>query len=189
LIQKLEGFDKYIVIAGFRNVKIKDIDKFLIVVKEKTGNACVQFLNAKLVASWQHLYFAALNAVNAFKSKLNISNNLSIEILLYACARTQIKEAVKLIGIHPSSSEVAVVIVTNTCNEASSLLDAISAMLIGSSQDDGLLELTDDKVGDIKKLFEISHVELEAKVEKKYGEKEALLDLVIEHVALLVTQR
>ncbi|MFQ6087071.1 MAG: KEOPS complex subunit Cgi121, partial [Candidatus Bathyarchaeia archaeon] len=166
-----------------------EVDNFFILVKEKTGNACVQFFDAKLVAGWQHLYFAALNAANAFRNKLNISNSLSIEILLYASAQRQIKEAVKLIGIHPNSRDVAVVIVTNTRSEASSLLSIISALLTGSIRDDGLLELTDDKAEGIKSLFEISDIELEAKVEREDGEKEALTDLVIEHVALLVTQR
>jgi len=189
LIRKLEGFNKYILIAGFRDVKIKNIDKFFILVKEKTRNVCVQFFDAKLVAGWQHLYFAALNAVTAFKNRLNISNNLGIEILLYASAQRQIKEAVKLIGIHPTSRKVAVVIVANTRSKASSLLSVISFLLTGSIRDDGLLELTDDKLEGIRRLFEISDIELEANVEKEDGEKEALMDLVIEHVALLVTQR
>ncbi|MFQ6074170.1 MAG: KEOPS complex subunit Cgi121, partial [Candidatus Bathyarchaeia archaeon] len=189
LIRKLEGFDKYIAIAGFRDVKIRNVEEFFALVREKAGNACVQFFDARLVAGWQHLYFAALNAVNAFKSKLNISNNLGIEILLYASAQRQIKEAVRLIGIHPKSRKVAVVIVTNTRSEASWLLNMISSLLSGSTRDDGLLELTDDKVDDVRRLFEISDTELEAKVEKEDGEKEALMDLVIEHVALLVTQR
>jgi KEOPS complex subunit Cgi121 len=189
LIRKLEGFNRHIAIAGLRNVKISDVDKFLILVKEQTENACVQFFDAKLVAGWQHLYFAALNAVTAFKNKLNISNNLSIEILLYASAQRQITEAVKLIGIHPNSREVVVVIVADTRMEASSLLSIISALLTGSILDDGLLELSDDKVEGIRRLFEISDIELEAKLEKEDGEKEALMDLVIEHVALLVTQR
>jgi len=189
LTRKLEGFNKYIVIAGFRSVKIRNVDKFFILVKEKTGNACVQLFDAKLVAGWQHLYFAALNAVNAFKNKLNISNNLGIEILLYASAQRQIKEAVKLIGIHPTYRKVAVVIVANTRSKASSLLSTISSLLTRSIRDDGLLELTDDKVDGVKRLFEISDNELEAKVEKEDGMKEALMDLVIEHVALLVTQR
>ncbi len=95
----------------------------------------------------------------------------------------------KLIGILPTSRKVAVVIVANTRSEASSLLSVISALLTGSIRDDGLLELTDDKVEGIRMLFEISDIELEAKVEKEDGMKEALMDLVIEHVALLVTQR
>ncbi len=189
MIRKLEGFDKYIVIAGFGNVKIKNVDKFFFNVKEKTGNACVQFFDAKRVASWQHLYFAVLNAATAFKNKLHISNNLAIEILLYASAHRQIKKAVKLVGIHPSSREVAVVIMANTSNKASSLLNMISTLLGGSIRDDKLLELTNDKIEGIKDLFEISDIELEAKMEKEDEKKEALIDLVIEHAALLVTQR
>jgi KEOPS complex subunit Cgi121 len=189
LIQKLEGFDKYIAIAGFKNVKIKNVDRFFVLVREKVGNACVQFFDAKLIAGWQHLYFAALNAVNAFKSELNISNSLAMEILLYASAQRQIREAVKLIGIQPTSREVAVVVLANTRSDVSLLLDAVSTMLKGSQRDDSLLELTDAKVKTIRKLFGISDIELEALAGKENREKEALKELVIEHVALLVTQR
>lgn len=189
MIRKLEGFSKYIVIAGFRNVQIKKVEKFFLLVREKIGDTCVQFFNADLVAGWQHLYFAVLNAVTAFTNKLNISNNLSIEILLYASAQRQITEAVKLLGIRSKSQKVAVVIVADTRNEASSLLSKVSALLTGSTRDNGLLELTDDKVEGIRRLFGISDVELEAKIGKEGGEKQALVDLVIEHVALLVTQR
>ncbi len=77
----------------------------------------------------------------------------------------------------------------NTRSKASSHLSIISSLLTRSIRDDGLLELTDDKVEGVKRLFEISDTELEAKVEKEDGMKEALIDLVIEHVALLVTQR
>jgi tRNA threonylcarbamoyladenosine modification (KEOPS) complex Cgi121 subunit len=189
LIRKLEGFNKHIAIVGFRNVTIRDVDKFFALVKEKVGNACVQFFEAKLIAGWQHLYFAALNAVNAFKSKLNISNSLAMEILLYASAQRQIREAVRLVGIQPNSREIAVVILADTSEEASSLLGTISTLLKGSIRDDRLLELTDDKIKAIRKLFGISDAEVRAVAEEENGEKEALRELVIEHIALLVTQR
>ena len=189
MIRNLDGFSRHVVIAGFGNVNIRDIDEFFVLVKQKTENACVQFFDAMLIAGWQHLYFAVLNAVNAFKSKLNISNNLGIEVLLYASAQRQITEAVKRIGITTSTRNVATVIVANTRDEASSLLSTVSSLLTGSIRDDRLLELTDDKVEGVRRLFGISDIELESKVEKEDGEKEALMDLVIEHVALLVTQR
>lgn len=189
MIRKLEGFDEYIVIAGFGNVKITNIDKFFLRVKEKTGNACVQFFDAKLIASWHHLYFSVLNAVTAFKNRMQISKSRAIETLLYASAQRQIKKAVKVIGIHPSSHEVAVVIIANSSNEASSLLKIVSALLEGSIRDDRLLELTNEKAEGIKTLFEISDIELEAKTKNEDEKNEALIDLVIEHVALLVTQR
>jgi tRNA threonylcarbamoyladenosine modification (KEOPS) complex Cgi121 subunit len=129
-----------------------------------------------------------LNAVHAFKSRLNISNSLGIEILLYASAQRQIREAVNLMGVRPDSNKVAVVIVTDNRSEALSRLSEVSALLRGK-QDDGVLKLTSDKAEGIKRLFKISRNELEAKVEKKGDEEKALVDLVIEHVALLATQR
>jgi hypothetical protein len=56
-------------------------------------------------------------------------------------------------------------------------------------RDDSVLELTNGKVKGVKGLFGISDLELEAKLEKEGFEKEALIDLVIEHMALLATQR
>ncbi|NIU39087.1 hypothetical protein GWN65_03695, partial [Candidatus Bathyarchaeota archaeon] len=96
------------------------------------------------------------------------------ETLLYASAQRQIKKAVKLIGIHPSSHEVAVVIIANSSNEASSLLKIVSALLEGSIRDDRLLELTNEKAEGIKTLFEISDIELEAKTKNEDEKNEAL---------------
>jgi len=184
----LEGFNRYLIIAGFRNIKIKDINKFFLTVKEKTDDACVQFFDSSLVAGCEHLRFAALNALNAFKSKVNISSSLAMETLLYASAQRQIKEAVKLMGIKPDTSGVAVLIIAKTREQASAALKAV-AKLLRSKRDDSVVDLTDDKVADLKRLFKISNVELEAKTEHKGAEKQALADLVIEHMALLVTQR
>jgi tRNA threonylcarbamoyladenosine modification (KEOPS) complex Cgi121 subunit len=140
------------------------------------------------VAGWQHLYFAVLNALHAFENGLNISNSLSMEILLYASAQRQIREAVNLLGIRPDSDRVAVVVVADSRSEALSTLDAVSTILRGK-QDDEVLELTGTKTEGVKRLFKISKDELEAKMERENAEEKALTDLVIEHVALLATQR
>jgi len=60
--------------------------------------------------------------------------------------------------------------------------------MIPGERDDSVLELTDKKIGNIKKLFGISDLEFEAKLEKEGLEKEALTDLVIERMALLSTR-
>jgi len=54
---------------------------------------------------------------------------------------------------------------------------------------DNVLELTDDKFEGIKRLFGVSDLEIGAKLRREGLEKEALVDLVIEHVALLATHR
>jgi KEOPS complex subunit Cgi121 len=187
-MERVEGFDQYLTVAGFKNVRISDIGKFLADVKEKTDNACVQFFNAAFIAGREHLRLAVLNALTAFKNKVNISNSLAMETLLYASAQRQIKDALKLLGIKPTTGQVAVLILAETNNQASCILKSVSTLLRGE-RDDSEIEFTDEKANGLKRLFQISKLELEAKTEKKGAEKEALLNLIIEHMALLVTQR
>lgn len=184
----LADFNKHLAVAGFTSVKLQDTNRFFQIIKEQTEKACVQFFDASLVAGWEHLRFAALNALNAFKSNVNISNSLAMETLLYASAQSQIKEAVKLLGIKPSTSRVAVLILADTQEQSSEALKAASRLL-GGRRDDSVVDLTDEKMAAVCKFFRISSIELEAKAEGKGGKKQALTDLVIEHVALLVTMR
>ena len=172
MIKKLEGFNKYFAIAGFINVRIDDFNNFFDQVREKTKDAHIQFLDAGLVAGWEHLYFAVLNALKAFEGGLNISNSLAVEALLYASAQRQISKAVGLLGIKPESPHIAVLVVSETKKRIDTALEIVS-QLISAERDDDILELTDEKVGDIRRLFGISDLELEAKLEKKGLEKEA----------------
>jgi len=188
LIKKLEDFNMYVAIVGFRNVKIMDVNGFFNLVRKRVKEAHVQFFDATLIAGWEHLYFAALNALNAFKNKQNISNSLAVEALLFASAQRQITKAVETLGIRPESSQVAVLIIAETRQKATATLEIISKTISGE-RDDKTLELTDEKIEGIKSLFDISNLELKAKLRKEGLEREALIDLVIEHAALLATQR
>ena len=179
--------NKDIIIAGFRNVQIENINKFLDEFRRKNIGAAVQFFDAKHVAGAQHLHFAALHALNAFKKNIAISNNLAVEALLYASAQRQIKKAVKMLGIKQDSSEVAALIITDKNKKKLDSLKLVTENVPGV-QDDSVVKLTDKKIVKIKKLFRISDLELEAKLEKKGLEKEAITDLVIERMALLVTK-
>ena len=187
MIEEIEEFNKYIAIEGYRDAKIDDPEEFLNSVRRKTKPAEVQFFNARLVAGKDHLYFAALNALTAFKSGVNRSRSLAVETLLYASAQRQIKHAVKMIGINPSSTEVAVLIVAMTRQQADTAVKAVSELMPGQ-RDECVLELTDEKFADLQKFFGISNMELESKLATKGLRKEALVDLVIEQVALLTTE-
>jgi len=180
LIRKLEDFERYIAIAGFRNVKIGDVNGFFNVVRKRVEDANIQFFDARLISGWEHLYFAALNALNAFKNKINISNSLAVEALLFASAQRQIRKAVEMLGIKPESSQVAVLIMAETQQKTTTTLETIFKIISGE-HDDSVLELANEKLEGIKKLFDVSDVELEA--------SSCLVDLVIEHMALLTTQR
>lgn len=188
MIKKLEDFDRFIAITGSRDTKIADVESFLSQIRKRIKDAHVQFFDAELIAGWEHLYFAVLNAMKAFESRLNISKSLAIETLLYASSQRQINKAVDLLGITTRSHQVAVLVIADTKRGASEALKTVSQLMPGEL-DDSILELTEEKVEGIRRLFDVSDLELEAKSEKKGFEKKALIDLVIEHIALLVTQR
>jgi tRNA threonylcarbamoyladenosine modification (KEOPS) complex Cgi121 subunit len=184
----LEEFQRYLTVAGFRGVKVRDVDKFFQTLKDEADDTHVQLFDASLVAGYEHLRFAVLDALTAFAGHVGISSNIAIEIILYASAQRQIKEAFRLIGLQASTRRVAVVILARTEEQASGRLRAVTR-LIGGQRDDRVIDLAEDKIEPIKKLFRISSVELEAKAKRRGFEKQALIDLVIEHMALLVTQR
>ena len=189
MIHRLSDFNMYVAITGFRHAKIGDVNQFFDAVRKELDNiAAVQFFDAKLIATWQHLYFAALNALTAFANKTNISNSLAMEALLYASAQRQIKKATEMIGVEPKTSEVAVLIIAETQESVADALKTVQK-LVSAVQDDDLLEFNQEKIDDVKRFFAISDVEFASKLEKKGLEKDALVNLVIEHMALLVTQR
>jgi tRNA threonylcarbamoyladenosine modification (KEOPS) complex Cgi121 subunit len=186
MIRRVEGFKKYIGIAGFKNVKISDYDSFFKKIREEKWNTSVQFFNSKLIAGPDHLFFAALNALNNFKNKINISNNIAIEILLFSSAQRQIRKAIDMIGINQKSSQIAILVINETRLEVIKILEAVSKYLI-AERDDSVILLDSEKFERIRNLFQISDLELKSKLNEKGYEKEALVDLVIERMSLLTT--
>jgi tRNA threonylcarbamoyladenosine modification (KEOPS) complex Cgi121 subunit len=187
LLKYIEEFGKYVLITGFRNVKIEDTKDFLEKMsREKPPNVDIQFFDAKFVATWQHLYFAVLNALTAFKNKRNISKSIVMEIMLYASTQRQIRKAME-IGIRPDTQNIAMLIVGEKPETVKLALSRVSTHVNGQN-DDTILELSDKKMKIVQKTFGISDLELET-IMKKDGLEKALTDLVIERMALLTTQR
>ncbi len=187
MLKYIEEAEKYVEITGFRNVSICNSEEFVKTARRKLPeSARVQFFDAGLVASWQHLYFAVLNALLAFKNKLNVSKSVVMETMLYASAQRQIKKAIDFIGVKCASSDVAVVIIDESSESAEAVLAAVSKY-VATEPDDSVLEVSLEKAERIHKAFGISDFEVEA-IREKDNRKEALIDLVIERVALLPTQ-
>ncbi|MGQ9565770.1 MAG: KEOPS complex subunit Cgi121 [Candidatus Bathyarchaeales archaeon] len=189
MIRRLTDFNMYVAIAGFREAKISDVNRFFrSPLKEISNATTVQFFDAQFIATWQHLYFAALNALTAFANKTNISKSLAVETLLFASAQRQIRKATSMMGITPKTSEVAVLIIGENKKTILNTLKNIQKIL-SAKRDDGVLEIHPEKITKIKQFFNVSAEEFSAKLEKKGFENCALVDLVIEHVALLAIQR
>jgi tRNA threonylcarbamoyladenosine modification (KEOPS) complex Cgi121 subunit len=115
-----------------------------------------------------------------------VSKSLAVEVMLYASAQRQIKKAIALIGVKPGSTNVAAVILSRNVDSAKAALHAVSKC-IGAEPDESVLELSAEKVERIKRAFGISEVELETAAVAKDAQQ-ALVDVVIERVALLSTQ-
>ncbi len=187
MLKQIEESGKHVAIVGFADVKIKNAEELLKKMRKgKTSNVEIQFFDAKFVATWQHLYFAALNALTAFKNEENISKSLAMEALLYASAQRQIRKAVGFLGIKPGSSEIAVLIIGEKPESVKSALSMVSQNL-AAKRDDTVLNLSKEKTTVIIQDFGFSDVELETVTTKDCLET-ALIYLVIERMALLATQ-
>ena len=184
----VKEFRKNCEIVGFRGVEVDETETFLEAIKrDKPAGVEAQFFDADLIATWQHLYFAVLNALTAFKNKENLSKSVAMETMLYASGRRQIQKATQLLGIKPSSRNMVVLIVGGKAEVVRKALAKVSRR-VGGQFDDSVLELSVKKMERIKRAFDISEAELETVMEGDDVEK-ALVDLVVERVALLATAR
>ncbi|MCW3999825.1 MAG: KEOPS complex subunit Cgi121 [Candidatus Bathyarchaeota archaeon] len=182
----IEEYGKYIETTGYHGVKFESAEAFL---KANRGSAIgeveVQFFDAGLIATSEHLYFAAVNALAAFSGKTNLSKSVAVEMMLYAAAQRQIRQSIAKIGINPQTSEVAVALVGKDAGALERMRDAVS-LAVGAEPDDSVLELTPQKSAKIREVFGISQNMLDAA--QRGTESEALVALVVERVALLSTQ-
>ena len=187
MLKYIREFGKYVTITGFRNAKIENLQEFLKNTRRKESNVEIQFFNAKYIATWQHLYFAVLNALTAFRNNRSISKSLAMETMLYASMQRQIRKAMEILGIKTETSEIAVLIIGENSETVKSALSMISATA-GAQCDDEVLELSEEKRRIIQKTFGISDSELKT-VMKKDDLTEALTNLVVERMALTAIQR
>ncbi|RLI11464.1 hypothetical protein DRO35_04975 [Candidatus Bathyarchaeota archaeon] len=180
--KKMMGW--HVIFAGFRNVKVSDPKVLLDRIRE-TSTAHIQIFDADMIAGFDHIYFSVLNALRAFNSGKRISENLAVEILLYASGQHQIRKAIEMLGVKPSSTRILVVVLSKIRDNALQAMLRFSEIVEGDKSDD-VVKITDEKFEALKEAFEISDAELDAALRK--SRREALTSVLIERTALLVTQ-
>jgi KEOPS complex subunit Cgi121 len=185
MLTQIEEFHKTLAITGFRGTKICDAKSFLEEVRtELSPEVEVQVFDAALVATWQHLYFAALNALTAFKNGRNLSKSLAVEMVLYVSAQRQIKKAFELVGVKEATANVAMLVVGENADVVAGAVSAVAARL-GVAPDESVLELSLSKMVAVRKAFGISDTALGV----VSGDQVAAGgDLVVEQLALLATR-
>lgn len=185
MLHDIDEYGKFAEITGYSNVSFEKAEAFLKANRKQTGQLDIQLFDSDLIATDEHLYFAVLNALQAFRSKTNFSKTVAMETMLYASAKRQIQRAIGSIGIKPQTERMAVVILGEDPEKVGDLLQTLSAC-IGCEPDDSVLRLTKEKQEKIREAFGICPKELDT--EGNGGIEKALVDLVVEHMALLATQ-
>ena len=164
---------------------VESVPAFLAALREVVpSGVCIQAFDAKKVASEQHIRSAVQKALRAFRKKRNISQDLSMEMLLYAAGERQISRALEM-GISEGEQKVVIAVVdpSNTLEEAE--MNAIAERVKKR------MNIKEEKLGDILsekerkeaiiQFFGITKEELEAvgeeKIEKLVLERVALLDV------------
>ncbi len=178
---------KHIIITGFRDVRIDVANALLEKAKDNNcQNTIIQFFNGNLVATWEHLYFAALNALNAFASQKNISRNITIEMMLYASTQRQIIKAIEFMGVKNGVGNVAIAAIDNNKHRLETSVEAIKDYF-GKQPDDRVLDLSPSKINRVSKAFRVTDTEIET-IAGKSSLEQTLVELIIERMALLSIQ-
>ena len=108
-----------------------------------------------------------------------------METMLYASAQRQIQKAIQRCGIKPETASMAVVVIGENPTQIETVLEAITEC-VGEKPDEKILKMSKIKEKRIADVFEISKEELDT-VMKNEKYSEAVVNLVIERVALLAT--
>ncbi len=186
MLKHLTEERQYLEITGFRNVNIEKPEQLLKAVRGgKQKDVNVQFFNASLIATWEHLYFAVLDALMAFGTRRNISKSIAVEAMLYSSAQRQIKKAIELIGVKNGCSDVAVIVLGESRKGVESVASSISEYL-RKEPEESVLELSPEKEKTIQEAFGITRNELAITTNHSDAQR-ALVDIVIERMALLST--
>ena len=187
MLHYMEEYGKYAEITGYKNIKFARAEEFLKANRKETKQSShIQFFNAELIATQEHLYFAVLNALQAFKNKTNISKSPAMETILYASAQRQIQKAIQRCGIKPETTSMAVVIIGENPEQIQTVLQEVTAC-VGMEPDEKVLEMTKNKEKKIQEAYQITNEELKT-IMKNDNREKAIVNLIIEQEALLATQ-
>lgn len=151
---KMESKNNYgnIHVAGFQS-HVGNFQEFMQMINDLNLECTVQLMDARAVAGKEHVFNAAIHALNAFKREENIAKDLGLEICLRASAQRQISRALDVLGIKAGEMDICVVVVG--CNE--DVMEKIEGVI--GKRDDVVLE-PDENI--IKELYDIQDTEIEA---------------------------
>lgn len=185
LIIVIKKFSKHLLIAGIKKLGMLNYEEICSKIDKGYNNLEIQFVDPRKILGSNHIYFATLNALKAFKNKKNISKSLSIEILLYISGQKQIEAAIRLFGLQKKNRNLILVAVGEKKEDLKRLEQNVKKSL-NVELDDSIIEsYSKKKYDNIKRVFNISTLEIETVKRKSYDSKDILEKLIVERMAFL----
>jgi tRNA threonylcarbamoyladenosine modification (KEOPS) complex Cgi121 subunit len=184
---KAEDLLKRVTIRGLRDVNIQDLDALISAVPQLSGGMEVQLFDADRTAGKRHLQLAALNALKAFQGGYNVAKSVAVETLRFASAQMQIGKAFKIAGLTSQTRNLAILIIKTGGGNVEEVFANIQR-LIGGTPDDAVLKIDSEaKLNELTKLYEITSQALMTR--SGDDRREAVIDLIVERMAILATGR
>jgi len=183
-LAEVKGSGWALCVGGFRGVSVGDVEGLLSRVGEAVSPQVFQLFDADRVAGWEHLRFAAVNALKAHESGAGVSRSIAIEVVLYASCQDQITRAFEMVGLSPSTERAALMVMARDPREAVEAYGRASVIL--GVEDDSVLAVDGEKFERLRGVFGVSEAELGAVGGARPG---ALTMLLVEMGALLPLRR
>jgi KEOPS complex subunit Cgi121 len=161
--------------------RVDDVDEFLrkLAMIDKENLTTSQVFDASSIAGKEHLVHASRLALIAQATKKNFASSMNIELVCWAAGERQIARAFEKVGLHKSSKDLAIL----TLGDSRTRVKQASVNIrreLDIKRDDDVLDVTQEKVSKLLKVFSIPKDELKiAPIQK----------LVLERVALLALEK
>ncbi|WP_455279962.1 KEOPS complex subunit Cgi121 [[Eubacterium] cellulosolvens] len=185
MIKSLDEYNQILLIEGLFSKKNIKYDELMQTLERESPKVIIQLLDGNRVLGYDHILFAVLNALKSKKNKKMISEDLPMEILVYASAQRQINKSIQILGVRKNSHRIVLVALSKSEKKLYDLLELISKMQ-DLSFDNSLFNMWDgERMETIKTIFKISNSEFESLKREDYSDKKIFEELIIEKMALL----
>jgi tRNA threonylcarbamoyladenosine modification (KEOPS) complex Cgi121 subunit len=188
LLFELAEFGRFVWISGFED-GLENVDTILRAFQESYPNIGLQLVDLDRVAGSRLLLLATVNALRSFGSKQPISKTLGMEMLLYISGSRQINEAVKLVGVTPTTKRIAAVAVGTSKEEINGSGELVSRLLNEERRDEIVDQWSDERLKNVCAVYDIGPKELQATLRKGEDSAKAIERLAIERSALLAIKK
>ncbi|WEU39752.1 MAG: hypothetical protein OdinLCB4_004525 [Candidatus Odinarchaeum yellowstonii] len=196
IIKRLEEpFAQYVIgITAFNTFNLDDSTLLLAHITHSTKlseQPVIQFFNADKIAGWLHLYTSAYFTVKSLVKLSTKIKSIELELLRWVSAQKQLSDAINIMGVKEGDKRLAVLSIGLNEN---TVRDKISQILgeYNLIEQPELLEIDENKIQRLKRLFQISDTEFNSLLEDRDNPdsgKTLIIKLIINRISALILKK